>query len=77
MLYDKLNEMGIDTLIDDRAERPGVKFNDIDLLGIPVRITIGKKITDDVVEIKMRSGSDVEDCKVDNVIEKINEIVNA
>jgi len=77
MLYNKLNEMGIDTLIDDRAERPGVKFNDIDLLGIPVRITIGKKITDDIVEVKMRSGNEVEDCKVDNVVEKISKIVNA
>jgi len=77
MLYNKLNEMGIDTLIDDRTERPGVKFNDIDLLGIPVRITIGKKITEDVVEIKMRTGSEAEDCKVDDVVEKISEIVNA
>ena len=77
MLYNKLNEMGIDTLIDDRAERPGVKFNDIDLLGIPVRITIGKKITDDVVEVKMRTGSEAEDCKVEDVFEKISEIVKA
>ena len=77
MLYNKLNEMGVDTLIDDRAERPGVKFNDIDLLGIPVRITIGKKITDDVVEVKMRTGSEAEDCKVEDIIEKINEIVKA
>ena len=53
-IYNKLNEQGIDTILDDRNERPGVKFNDMDLIGIPVRITIGKKIKDDILEIKLR-----------------------
>lgn len=49
---------GADVLIDDRAERPGVKFNDADLLGIPLRITIGDKgLKEGVVEIKARDGS--------------------
>ena len=48
--YNELNNLGIDTLIDDREERAGVKFNDIDLIGIPIRITIGKKIKVEITE---------------------------
>ncbi len=75
-LYKTLNDMGIDTLIDDRNERPGVKFNDIDLLGIPVRITIGKKINDGIVEIKQRNQNEAIDCKEENIIENIKNIIN-
>ena len=50
-LYNTLNSMGIDTLLDDRNERPGVKFNDMDLIGIPVRITVGKKVEENNVEL--------------------------
>ena len=75
-LYSKLNKLGIDTLIDDRKERAGVKFNDMDLIGIPMRITVGKKITDGMVEFKMRNEENSEDCKLDSVIEKINSILN-
>ena len=53
-LYKTFNKLGIDALIDDRKERPGVKFNDIDLIGIPIRITVGKKISEDIVELKLR-----------------------
>jgi prolyl-tRNA synthetase len=42
-LYDALRARGVDTLLDDRSERPGVKFNDADLIGIPYRITVGPK----------------------------------
>ena len=75
-LYNTLNSMGIDTLIDDRKERAGVKFNDMDLIGIPMRITVGKKITDGMVEFKMRNEENSEDCKLDSVIEKVNSILN-
>ena len=75
-LYNTLNSMGIDTLIDDRKERAGVKFNDMDLIGIPMRITVGKKITDEMVEFKMRNEENSEDCKLDSVIEKVNSILN-
>lgn len=54
-LYEKLNSLGIDVLLDDRNERPGVKFNDMDLIGVPVRITIGKKIADNQLEVKQRN----------------------
>ena len=74
-LYSQLNKMGIDTLIDDRTERAGVKFNDIDLLGIPVRITIGKKIAENVIEIKTRAEDIVTEFKVDEAINEVNNII--
>jgi prolyl-tRNA synthetase len=55
-LYDALQKAGVETLLDDRDERPGVKFNDMDLLGIPVRIVVGSKNLPNV-EIKKRSES--------------------
>ncbi len=53
-LYTMLREKGVDALLDERDERPGVKFKDADLIGIPVRITVGKKAADGVVEFKKR-----------------------
>lgn len=53
-LYKELTEAGIETLIDDRAERAGVKFKDADLIGIPVRIVVGKKCSEGIVEYKER-----------------------
>ena len=75
-LYDTLNKMGIDTLIDDRTERAGVKFNDIDLLGIPVRITIGKKVNDGLVELKLRKEEIATDIKIEDITEKVKDIVH-
>ncbi|WP_203362339.1 proline--tRNA ligase [Bacillus sp. REN10] len=54
-LYDLLREKRFDVLLDDRAERPGVKFADSDLIGLPVRITVGKKASEGIVEVKVRS----------------------
>ncbi len=53
-IYQKLLVAGVEALIDDRNERPGVKFKDADILGIPVRITVGKKAGEGVVEYKLR-----------------------
>ncbi len=54
-LADELSERGVDVLIDDRSERPGVKFKDADLIGIPIRLTLGDKALDqDSVEFKVR-----------------------
>ena len=74
-LYKKLNDMGIETLLDDRAERPGVKFNDMDLLGIPVRITVGKKIEEGKVELKLRNSDEVELIDINNVEARCREIL--
>ncbi len=74
-LYDKLNSLGIDTILDDRDERVGVKFNDMDLIGIPIRITVGKKINDGAVELKLRTEKENKDVNIDLVVEEIKNIV--
>ncbi|MFA5634840.1 MAG: proline--tRNA ligase [Anaerovoracaceae bacterium] len=53
-VYEELLAEGVEVLLDDRDERPGVKFKDADLIGIPIRITVGKKAVDGVVEYKIR-----------------------
>lgn len=75
-LHDKLNSIGIDTLLDDRDERAGVKFNDMDLIGIPIRITIGKKYPDGVVELKLREDDKAIEVEIDSLISKIKEIID-
>ncbi len=54
LLYTACATAGIDALLDDRDERPGVKFKDADLIGIPYRITVGKKVSDGKVEFLER-----------------------
>src|SRR6202167_3258224 len=51
----QLESAGLDVLLDDRDERPGVKFKDADLIGIPFRVTVGKKVTEGTVEVVQRS----------------------
>ena len=58
-IYNELNKLGIDTILDDREERPGVKFKDADLIGFPYRITVGKGILDGVIEFKVRSTNEM------------------
>ena len=67
-LYDELQRAGFDVLLDDRDERAGVKFKDADLIGIPYRITIGKKIVDGVVELFDRRAKKSEDVKIGEVV---------
>jgi prolyl-tRNA synthetase len=78
-VYSDLLEKGVDVLIDDRADtRPGVKFKDADLLGIPVRATIGKKsIAEGKVELKLRSESESKNVDVDKAAEKIADLVRS
>jgi prolyl-tRNA synthetase len=59
-LYNGLSEKGIEVILDDRDERAGVKFKDADLIGIPLRVTVGQKaLTDGKIEIKMRGSGEV------------------
>ena len=74
-LYNKLNSVGIDTLLDDRKENPGVKFNDMDLIGIPIRITIGQKFENGYVEFKLRNSDTSTDVSTENIINKVIEEV--
>ncbi|MBI3406683.1 MAG: proline--tRNA ligase [Acidobacteria bacterium] len=66
-LYAELQSAKIDVLYDDRDERPGVKFKDADLIGIPYRITVGKKVTDGKIELRTRSTGKVHDVSIGEV----------
>lgn len=74
-LYQTLVKENIDVLLDDRDERPGIKFNDMDLIGIPIRITIGKKLEQGLIELKLRTKEQWEDISIDNVLSRIKEII--
>ena len=65
----QLEAAGFDVLLDDRDERPGVKFKDADLVGIPFRINVGKKVTEDTVEVVRRSTLQREDVKISAITE--------
>jgi len=65
-IYEALRAEGVEALLDDRSERPGVKFKDADLLGIPVRITVGSRgLKQGTVELKKRTESESQDVPVD------------
>ncbi len=70
-LYKELKSKGIDVIFDDRKARPGVKFNDIDLIGIPLRITIGRDLDEGQLEFKERSKDDSVKVSVDEIVEHI------
>ena len=74
-LYEELTKRNIDVLLDDRDERLGVKFNDMDLIGIPIRVTIGRDLVNNQVEVKLRSQNDTNLVNVDEIINKIEEII--
>jgi prolyl-tRNA synthetase len=67
-LYDDLQHAGLEVLLDDRDERAGVKFKDADLIGIPHRITIGKKIADGLVELFDRRTKQSEDVRISDIV---------
>ena len=75
-IYKQLSEKGIEVLIDDRNERPGVKFKDADLIGIPIRITVGKKAGEGIVEYKLRSESDISEKLIQQAIDDVVQTVN-
>lgn len=74
-LHDDLEDNGIDTLLDDRDERPGVKFNDMDLIGLPIRITIGRGLENGELEVKLRSEDEVKNIKTTEIIEYVKDII--
>lgn len=76
-LYSELGKAGVEVVLDDRKERPGVKFKDADLLGIPVRVTVGRGAADGIVEYKMRRDADKVELSVEEAIAKAIEVVNA
>jgi prolyl-tRNA synthetase len=74
-LYNKLTLANIDCLLYDRDERAGVKFNDMDLIGIPIRITVGNKIKDNIVELKLRNSDEVKDISKEEIFDYIKNII--
>jgi prolyl-tRNA synthetase len=75
-LYNDLEAAGVDVLLDDRDERAGVKFNDADLIGMPYRVTVGKKIKDGKVELLTRATRQSEDVAVDAIVETLRARLN-
>ncbi|MBC1979917.1 proline--tRNA ligase [Listeria welshimeri] len=67
-LYDSLQKAGFSVLIDDRAERAGVKFADADLIGLPIRITVGKKAAEGIVEVKIRKTGEMIEVRQDELL---------
>ncbi|WP_346886771.1 proline--tRNA ligase [Clostridium sp. UBA4395] len=70
-IYEDLKTRGVDVLLDDRNERVGVKFKDADLIGIPIRVTVGKKVVEDIVEFKLRKNQDIEEVNIEDVVVRI------
>jgi prolyl-tRNA synthetase len=73
----RLEAAGFDVILDDRNERPGVKFKDADLVGIPFRITVGNKVTEGTVEVVLRSTREVRDVTIATVVEYFQGVLPA
>jgi prolyl-tRNA synthetase len=73
----RLDAAGFDVILDDRDERPGVKFKDADLVGIPFRITVGKKVTEGTVEVVLRSTRAVCDVTITAIVEYFQGVLRA
>jgi prolyl-tRNA synthetase len=73
----QLEAAGFDVILDDRNERPGVKFKDADLVGIPFRITVGNKVTEGTVEVVLRSTREVRDVRIAAVVEYFQGVLRA
>jgi len=71
---EKLGAAGYDVLLDDRDERPGVKFKDADLVGMPFRVTVGRKVSDGKVEVVERSTRKIEDASINNIASHFDEV---
>lgn len=75
-LYATLKQNRYDVLMDDRQERPGVKFADSDLIGLPVRITVGKKASEGIVEVKIRKTGEMQEVHKDQLVQTISQIIS-
>jgi prolyl-tRNA synthetase len=69
-LYSRLQAAGVEVILDDRDERAGVKFKDADLIGFPIRITVGKKAGDGIVEYKLRNSREIRELNLDEAVQE-------
>lgn len=76
-LYKDLQRAGLETLLDDRDERAGVKFKDADLIGIPYRVTVGRKATEGLVELFDRRAKASEDVKLTDIVARVQKFALA
>lgn len=75
LLYEQLEAAGFDVILDDRNQRPGVKFNDMELIGIPLRITVGKKAAENIVELKSRDHVVDEEIELKEIVDRIKTLM--
>ncbi|WP_415929204.1 proline--tRNA ligase [Zhenpiania hominis] len=76
-IYKELMDAGVEVLLDDRKERPGVKFKDADLLGIPVRLTVGRGAPEGKIEYKLRRDAEKEELTVEEGIARAIRLINS
>ncbi|HEX6969573.1 MAG TPA: proline--tRNA ligase [Micromonosporaceae bacterium] len=75
-IYEQLRDAGVDVIVDDRPDRVGVKFRDVELVGIPVRVTVGKRgLADGVVEVTCRASGETERVAVDEAVEHVRRML--
>jgi prolyl-tRNA synthetase len=74
-IHDALEATGVEVLLDDRDERPGIKFKDADLIGLPLRVTIGRTLAAGQVELTVRRTRRVAKLRVEDVVPRLREIV--
>lgn len=74
-IADRLQAAGFEVLLDDRDERPGVKFKDADLIGIPFRLNVGKKVTEGTVEVVTRSTRSTVDASISTIVEYFQRVL--
>ena len=76
-LYNKLNEARVEVVLDDRNERPGFKFKDWELIGIPYMVIVGKRANEGIVELKNRQTLEKKEVTIEDAIKIINEAVKS
>jgi prolyl-tRNA synthetase len=75
-IYSRLSSAGFEVLLDDRDERPGIKFKDADLIGIPLRIVVGSKnLAEGKVELKQRRSGDLELLPIPAALDRVKALV--
>jgi prolyl-tRNA synthetase len=76
-IAERLEAAGFDVLLDDRDERPGVKFKDADLIGVPFRVTIGKKLSEGKVEVLRRSTRESQDVTIAELVDRMKVLIKS
>jgi prolyl-tRNA synthetase len=76
-IHDALEASGVEVLLDDRDERPGVKFKDADLIGLPLRVTIGKTLAEGQVELMARRARRTTKVRVEEIVPRLRQIMTA